>query len=378
MTQNPEITFFSPGNTPDNDRWERVNELIGSILSDEDTQIMIAPLNTTGLPHSNEADFQLFVGEVLRNRPRREIHPLSLVECWVEEQKHLLWFSSIQERIHSLKVNFTTYTPEQFFAPLLEAIAAVSQISQPAPAYRAIAPAKMIFTPRRRDLEPADLPVFNPLFCTAIPTKDKPILIHGLSPKTSYTLLLRCAAKPEWKPEITVNSSVNGSLSFDFSQILKHVLPTQSEAAWFLMEQSESHSGGWTSGLIWLESKDQQSDSFEIEDFSTTPAYPDETIQDEMNKEDIQTLFEINQAIVQGYYLQAYEKARQTLLFQSRKADQERYIPLRECLWHMIHQIFEKMLNKVEQSKDLFRQIKKEWDAITPLDKLRDQIRGRD
>ena len=317
---------------------------------------------------------------VQQNSQREETHTLSLIEIWAEEQKHQNWVSAIQSRILSLKTSFhfEDYAPNQFFAPLLEAIEAVSLTLQPAPVYRAVAAAKMIFTSRHRELEPADLPVFNPLFCTAIPAKDKPIILHGLSPKTNYSLLLRCATRPDWKPEITVNSSSEGSLSFDFSQILKQIHPNQSEITWFLMEQSDTCNGGWTSGLIWLENKNQNNGGIEIEDYCKTAIPPADNLEDDLNNEDLQTLIEINEAIIKGYYIQAYELARQTLLFQSRKTDQDRYIPLRECLWQMIYQIFEKMLEKVEQSKDFFRQIKKEWDAITPLNKLRDQIRGRD
>jgi hypothetical protein len=354
----------------DDDRWKKVNAFIEQILSDEDKP-MIAPLHPSHSA-SHENDIHAFLSVINRDR-LYTISPNthSLTERWIREHQQQNWVSALYTRLQALhtKCQSTQLSFNEFFAPLLGVMDSLSNTMQPAPAYRsALAEPKLVFQPRRRDLEPADLPVFNPLFCTAIQETTKPTVLHGVLPTTTYLLTLRCEQKPDWKPELTVVSSAEGTISLDFNQLLQQVGTDAAHVIWFLIEKTNSTSGSWTSGLIWLEPKHVHDAVTKIQALYT----------EELTHSDTETLLTINQEIVHGRFINAYEKARQALLFQSKQANQEKYIPLRECLWQLVQHIINTMIEKLEESESLFKTSKPDWNAVSSLHQLRNQIRGRE
>ncbi|MBD3268207.1 hypothetical protein GF373_16200 [bacterium] len=352
------------------ERWKRVNRFIETILSDEESCTMIAPIHSHDNAEQAEKDRAEFLKAVQRGCQESARGP-SMIEQWVLAYQQQDWLAAIYAKMNALKAKATVSHENltRFFAPLLQAIDDLSGSMQPAPAYRTASPtAAMVFQPRRRELEPADLPVFNPLFCTSVTKEKQPTVIYGLEPQQEYMLTLHTRGDTEPPVNQSLLSSDQGTLTVNLYELAIPLTENPSEGiCWLLSENGSLENGAWSSGLIWLESEKQTEDMYGIYELLGNQAAQNE----------VDLLLSINISIARGRYIEAYEEARRSLLFQPKEAELDHSVPLRECLWQLINQILDKMVQKLEPAGPRFRQMKKEWDAITPLQQLQEQIRGR-
>lgn len=352
----------------DEARWNRVNQLIDEILSAKETETMMFPLSSQNNPPVSTEDRGRFLANI--NRSIHESSPSpSLIEMWMAEYHKRDWLAVLSQRLQAARqaLSDSREAVSTLYAPLTQALEELGQRMQPAPAYRsATAHSRLVFRPRRRDVEPADLPVFNPLFCTSIPNHDAPVVLSGLQPDHTYTMQLRSLAQPDWHIEETVRSTSTGELHFHFHAVLQTHPGTPGKIAWVLTDGAGL--GAWTSGVLWLEGNEYTALAEEMKSILDEELYPDE----------IHDLLAINEKLSRGFAIHAYERARQTLLFQPPSTGSDQVIPLRECLWQFIVLSLETILPILEQAAPVIRQMKPEWDAISPLQTLREQIRGKD
>ncbi len=89
---------------------------------------------------------------------------------------------------------------------------------------------------------------------------------------------------------------------------------------------------------------------------------------------DIETLIEINLFIAREFFMKAYERTRNGLLFLPKLSKFESKVPYQESLWQFIIQLIGKMLNRYEKAESVFKQIQPDWNALSSLRILRQQI----
>ena len=237
---------------------------------------------------------------------------------------------------------------EGFFDPLITAIEALSQRMQPAPVMRDAAAAReLVYQPCRRAIEPVDLPIFSPLFCTAIEAANGAIEISGLKPDTAYKISLWPVKDLDRGGEETLHSSPQGQVRIDITAWIQRLQDQDTapvEMVWFLAEDrpGAQTSNGWSSGLVWLESNSTLQLSQEIQSILFQAA------QEDMDESDINTLVEINLLAAREHYIKAYERARRALLHSSKQSKYESRVPFRECLWQLIHYILENIETRIE------------------------------
>jgi len=258
--------------------------------------------------------------------------------------------------------------------PLTLLLNTISQNLEPAPAVRSAGAVKeMVYPVKRRGLEASGLPVFNPLFCTALDLQQPPFVLGNLLPDCQYRLTVRGVQNSEWLYETTLTTTEEGTLETGFVQILKeyrHSISGNPSVVWILRQLASTNAAGWTSGMIWLRDETLEFNGQHEDMLSRF------TLEDAINDE-FKTIIEINLLLAQGYYTQAYEQARQALIF-AKNTGQEPGSLYVVSLWQFCRQILHEMKNKLSTAEPVFRLIQPDWNAVTSLQKLYEQIEERE
>ncbi len=298
----------------------------------------------------------------------------SLIERWVQEHRRTHWLARMRERLSHLESISETWKTqvEPLFSPLENVLAVLGERMVLAPAHRSASLNKeRVYQPRRRAIEPADLPGFNPLFCTAVAPNSGPISLSGLSVNTAYRFLVLDSQDRDNFYEQTQMASEEGKLQIDLPTLLAALQSKSGElrdCVWFLEENGETPQGSWTSGLVWLENESTHSKSQQAEKIIKKSAASDSI------EFSIDTLFDINLLTVRQYYIQAYEKARQSLLFTPKSYKEENQIPFKESLWQFIQLQINEIVHRLEQAEVAFRQIRPQWKAVESLRALQKRL----
>lgn len=353
--------------------WKRVGALITSILSDKRFD-ELDHTHTSDITDSVlERDREAFIRRVVVQPP---VNPHnSMVERWTIERRRKDWITKLEETLAHLKTAYHSAEKNIHTAlfPLQSALETVSQRMVPVPAYRSAAAVKeRTYQPRRRAIEPADLPVFNPLFCTAI--NRHPIRFSGLKASSEYHIRLQSTRQPDWYKEKYVQTSSEGELSLAFFEMIEQFTSPDAPNEQYIWILSEvNHDGppnkNWISGLIWLKEKQNQPTMQSLQE------QLQQTIHATEDNDYTQSLFEVNFLIAEQFFMQAYDKARQLLLFTPKHIRQENMLPYRETLWQFINQIITEVKSRIEAVAPLFLQIKPEWQAVESLRLLHDKLK---
>ena len=227
-----------------------------------------------------------------------------------------------------------------------------------------------VYPARRRGVDSSALPLFSPLFCTAVDARLETLRLTGLSPGREYTLTivdlhLLCGSR-----SYRLVASPQGGLEMNLQDLFpeEHRLENaSSEVVWLL----EAASGAtlyheWTSGMIWLESDALPALAQDLE------ALFQEWDSDLPDAYEMQDLMEISLLLSWERYVQAYDRARRLLVHQKHAA--ERHTLFEASLWNFIQQSLEAMLSRINSAEPIFRSIKTEWDAVASLRDLLDDI----
>ncbi|MEW6234431.1 MAG: hypothetical protein AB1656_03500 [Candidatus Omnitrophota bacterium] len=352
--------------------WKRVNELIGAIEADKE---MATPCSLEAAADAKDSldrcRFRLLASIQSGAEYRHPAAP-SLVERWTLDHRRKDWLTRLSETLNAFESCSRERWEEirSFFLPLQSVLDILAPRLVPAPAHRGVSAAKeRVYQPRRRAIEPADLPVFNPLFCAAIDPAEKTFSLSGLAPHAVYELTLLCVQTPDKQTKLTLHASAEGKLDIGFSAMMEKK-PAQSqepfEYVWLLEENSAG--GAWTSGLIWLESEKIRALSNE------TMRRLADSLKQEPDDSSASLLYEINMLVKREYFLKAYERARQGLLFSSSLRRDESALPLKEALWQFVNQIVGKILFRIERAEPVFRALKPEWNAAASLRALHSRL----
>jgi hypothetical protein len=352
--------------------WQLADQLIESIIHDKDMENPDAAqrINQGAMPDQDRESFFSAIQRDYKSVYRKDA--LSLVERWSAEHIQINWLAKLKNKLNTVRAaNKEAWGELQaYFEALQSTVDILSTRMIPAPVHRsAVASQQELYQPRRRAIEPADLPAFSPLFCTAIDPDAEPFIISGLAPEVEHRLTLVCIQKPSIKHEETIGASGNGTVQIDLAKTmitLQDNLGDFCEFTWFLTEKSGN--GAWASGMVWLESK-------------ATRRLANEAVRMLVKKETkesedscIDSLFEINLLATRETYMEAYEQARQGLLFMPRQQREENSVPFKESLWLFLNHLIDKIVDRMEKAEPVFQSIKPDWNAVNSLKTLKERL----
>lgn len=358
---------------PTPQEWKLVDELVESIESD----LSVDSLETLVFPREcasiDGRDYSRFLDATRLYRGFFRSEKSSLMERWAIERSQMNWLALLKERLRSLHSIHQRAQMEAsaFFESLQTTIDILSQRMAPAPAHRnALAAKDQIYQPRRRALEPADLPAFHSLFCTAIDPDSKPFTISGLAAGRAHHFSLICVQDPSVTRDEIVHATDQGQVEISVAAALNDLQKRRgefSEFVWFLSE--EKPDGAWTSGLVWLESKATRklaNDSLRILMENEEKQRPESCID---------ALFGINLLSTREFFMEAYEEARQGLLFLPRQRREENSVPFKESLWLFINHLVDKVVARLEKAEPVFRAVKPDWNAVNSLRSFKERLK---
>ncbi|MGC9330083.1 MAG: hypothetical protein ACP5I1_20775, partial [Candidatus Hinthialibacter sp.] len=349
-------------NIPNEQEWRQIDQLIQSISEDQELDEPESPVDLMIDYPQGEKDRAIFDAVLKKFSRRYSFRMSSMVERWAIQQSQVNWLAVLQKRLDDIRRSHRQAWGEMqaFFGLLGDTIEVMTQRMTPALAHRGAAAVKEhIYQPRRRALEPADLPAFPALFCTAVDPTAKPFLISGLTPNELHRFTLIRLQDPSVKQETPLSADDKGQVEIDLAASLVALQKQNDvfhEYVWFLREEKEG--GAWTSGLVWLES-------------NATRKLAADAVRVLMENEDknsadarIDALFEINLLATREYYMKAYEEARQGLLFLPRQYREENSAPFKESLWLLINHLMDKIIAKMEKAKPVILEIQPTWNAL--------------
>ncbi|MFB3787506.1 MAG: hypothetical protein ACE15F_14175, partial [bacterium] len=246
----------------------------------------------------------------------------------------------------------------------------MSQHLVPAPAYRdATAVREYVYKPRRRAIEPAGLPVFSPLFCASVEPDAKPFTITGLVSGLTYRFSLISIEDNRLRQDFSLQANPEGKLELDLARWIHPLQEKQgrpTDFAWFLHEIKETGIPGdhWASGLVWLEPETSRQMTEEFKQAL------DQITGTEQKENRIASFFDLNCLAARGAYVQAYEQARQDLLFIANRSWEENPVLYKEALWQFIHHVVTQMIERMARAESTFRGQKPDWKALASLREL--------
>jgi len=350
--------------------WKRVNELIGAIQADQEMGTLRS-IDSSDIKDSLDRCRRRLLASIERGADYSRCAAPSLVERWTLEHRRKDWLTRLSETLNAFESCGRERWEEirAFFLPLQSVLDILTQRLVPAPAHRGASTAKeRVYQPRRRAIEPADLPIFNPLFCAAIDPAEKTFSLSGLAPGAAYELTLRCVREPDRQTKQALNASPEGRLDIDLSAIMDEKPSSQEPLGYVWLLEEKTANGAWTSGLIWPESEKIRALSNE------TMRRLADSLNKEQDDSSLNILYEINMLVKREYFMKAYERARQGLLFSSSLRREESALPVKEALWQFVNQIVGKILYRIERAEPVFRALKPEWNAAASLRALHSRL----
>jgi len=359
---------------PDERDWSAADDLIRAIANEAVLSNHPIPDERLESFPAESRDRQTLFSAIRGNIQPRQTGRLSLVERWDIEQSQIHWMTALNARLNAIRsVPAEIWNNVQpFFASMQETIDVLSQRMIPAPVHRGPAAVReQIYQPRRRALEPADLPALPALFCTALDPDADPLDVSGLARGVSHRLTLVCVQNPSLRHEETLPASEDGSMKLDLPHGIASLQKQGNdfcEFVWFLSE--EAPNGSWTSGLVWLESKATRKLAADAVRLLRESAEKDRS-----DASCIDALFEINLLSTREFYTRAYEMAREGLLFMPRARRQENSAPFKESLWLFVNHLVDKILARLEKAEPVFRSIQRDWNAVASLRRLKDRLK---
>lgn len=357
--------------------WNQVGSLIKALWSDKTWDNPDLPqVPEDGMPVTGEHMARFFTALRRWTSVPRRAQESTLVEKWTIEQQQQNWLARAWKAWKQASAEIRQAGSEfRSMAVTLESIfTRVSQHLVPAPAYRdATATREYVYQPRRRAIEPADLPVFSPLFCTSVEPDAKTYTITGLPPHKTYRFCLISVQDHRIRQDFTLTSSLKGKLELDLARWILSLQEKQggsSDFAWFLQEIQEGESLGdhWASGLVWLEPESVRRQAGEIKRVLDQASG---TAQDHSR---LGTFLELNWTASRGAYIKAYEQARRDLLFFSHRYWDENPILYKEALWQFIHALVTQMVERLARAESTFLAQKPDWKALEALRTLENRL----
>lgn len=347
--------------------WETMNQSILHIqMSDEtdDTNDAVSLLSGVDAPEKRSRFDQIIhshTGAVHLN----ESAPL--LQQWSQTAYSHSWLKNLnaawQSALQSMKLSTQEF--QQVSIPIHLMMQELTLGLTPAPAIRdAQLLQEKVYAPKRRGIESSALPVFNPLFCTAVTSSENVITLQGLQTQAQYRLTMRGINQSDWLHETTLLSDENGSCELDIQSVLQKYQecnPDHTHIAWYLRKLNSQHQSDWTSGVIWLEDSPTQ-------DIETAGAHQDSNWRGGMHQEYAE-LIEINLLLARGFYVKAYEQARTALIF-ARKHQLAPDSLYMASLWQFCRQAVSEMIQTLKDAEPVFMQIDPVWNAVQPLEDL--------
>lgn len=353
--------------------WNQVGRLIQAVAADktmENPDLPQTPEDAMAVSGEHQARFFSAIRR-WTGVPRRFNIP-TLVEKWTLAQQQHNWLARAWKTWNQAAAGIRQAGDDfSALSGTLESIfMRMSQHLVPAPAYRdATAVREYVYKPRRRAIEPAGLPVFSPLFCASVEPDAKPFTIAGLVPGLTYRFSLISIEDNRLRQDLSLQANPEGKLELDLARWIrplqeKHGRPT--DFAWFLHEIKETGIPGdhWASGLVWLEPESLRPMTGEIKRVLAHASEP------AGNDSRLGSFFELNLLAARGAYIQAYEQARQDLLFFANRSWEENPVLYKEALWQFIHHVVTQMVERMSKAESTFLGQKPDWKALASLREL--------
>lgn len=350
------------------EEWETMNQHIHTLQSMtedmENDSILLAALPDGDMP-ARRKQFDAYIHNA--NVFIAKNNAASLLQQWSNPVHQHHWLKNLnaawQMAVQSMQLTGQSF--QQASIPIQLMMQELSYHLTPAPAIRdAQLLQEKVYALKRRGIEATALPVFNPLFCTAVSPTNQFVKLHGLQPQSQYRLTMRGIAHSDWLHETTLLTSEAGVCELDIETVLhnyEECNPEHTRTAWFLRKLNSQHKSDWTSGVIWL-------DDQTVSGVSAMNANQDSSWRGALHQEYV-TLIEINMLLARGFYVQAYEQARHALIF-ARKHQLAPDSLYMASLWQFCRQAVNEMIQTLKDAAPVFLQIDPAWNAVDSLEDL--------
>lgn len=348
-----------------------IEEIYGaSALELEDNSALIEAIgNVDGdFPVDLEARFREAVR--LPCRYRQTEGRESLVEAWLSERRRPAWM----ERLRAAWLEFgqrltrTGAGAERLLEPMGELWRSLDGALQPAPAVRSAgAVREWVYPPKRRGIGGADLPVLNPLFCTAIEARPGPVSLAVDRPGAEYEFILKSADNPAASQSRIVRSSAKCVVAIDYAGALRGA-DAGAGGVWFLRRAGAPFENGanWTSGLIWILENARGKEA----------GGPGDLLEILPGGEDTRSILEMNLLLAEGFYVRAYDLARQWLMYRRNETGRD---PVHAAaVWKTAEMALAGMADKLRRAEPAFQSVHPGWNGAESIRALLEDIRERD
>lgn len=347
--------------------WETMNEYIHTIQKTHESDDHSDPLSTFSGIETPEKRSQFDQIIQTNNSSHHVDNHEPLLQKWSQVDYSHAWLKNLSSAWQTVlqSMQFTTNEFQQVSIPIHMMMQELTHGLTPAPAVRdAQLLQEKVYSPKRRGIEASALPVFNPLFCTAVEPSGATITLRGLQPQSQYRLTMRGISQSDWLHETTLLTNENGDCELEIASVLnkyQECNPDHTQIAWYLRKLNSQHQSDWTSGVLWLEdSSTHQTDAVNV--------HQDSNWRSTMHQEYVM-LIEINLLLARGFYVQAYEKARTALIF-ARKHQLAPDSLYMASLWQFCRQAVSEMIQTLNGACPVFLQIDPAWNAVKPLEDL--------
>lgn len=347
--------------------WETMNEYIHTIQKTHESDDHSELLSTFSGIETPEKRSQFDQIIQANNSGHHVDNHEPLLQKWSQVDFTHTWLKNLSAAWQTVlqSMQYTTKEFQQVSIPIHMMMQELTHGLTPAPAVRdAQLLQEKVYSPKRRGIEASALPVFNPLFCTAVDPSGATISLRGLQAQSQYRLTMRGISQSDWLHETTLLTNENGDCELEISTVLnkyQECNPDHTQIAWYLRKLNSQHQSDWTSGVLWLEdSSTHQTDAVNV--------HQDSSWRSTMHQEYV-TLIEINLLLARGFYVQAYEKARTALIF-ARKHQLAPDSLYMASLWQFCRQAVSEMIQTLNGAEPVFMQIDPAWNAVKPLEDL--------
>lgn len=352
--------------------WKALQDFARALLDERPDAL---PMDLTNPNAASESDKRALLSAIHQDRNLLR-HPAaheSLIESWYGQALTNGWFESLRQALQSMGASQTEESMPAAAGAIQTVIDRLTQRLQPAPAMRGPATQRMELEKKPRRLHAADLPAFNPFFCTSIPKVDTPTVLQGLKANCRYRFTTLTAASENEAQQFALESGTDGTLTVDFaSAVYGDSAPgSHVKTAWFLEEEEApaQDATAWISGLLWPQPEEHPG-------YPVAELYPQLAANnaDPLVQERLDTLMAIAKLVGQQRYIEAYETSRQTLLFSPNRHHEDEIVPFHEALWEFLVVILQQMQIELKAAEEIFIQHKSQWNASRILEQVIQEI----